>query len=90
MNKAELINKLSADANVSKTQAEAVLNAFTKTVTTELKAGNAVALVGFGTFTVKNRAARTGRNPSTGEPLEIKASKSPTFKAGKTLKSAVN
>nr|WP_264080586.1 HU family DNA-binding protein [Ephemeroptericola cinctiostellae] len=90
MNKAELINQLATEAGVTKKDAEAVLNAFTSTVTAELKLGNEVALVGFGTFKVSPRAARQGRNPSTGEAIDIAASNSVSFKAGKTLKSAVN
>ena len=90
MNKSELINQLATEAVVSKKEAEAVLNALTRTIAAELKAGGEVALVGFGTFKVSPRAARQGRNPSTGEAIEIAASNAVVFKAGKPLKDAVN
>ena len=78
--------QLAKDAEVAKKQAEAALNAFTDTITEALKAGDKVQLMGFGTFEVKERAARTGRKPSTGETIEIPAKKSPSFKAGKGFK----
>ena len=89
MNKAELIAKISEDAGITKTQANATIDAFVDAVTKTLKKGDKVTLVGFGTFSVKDRAARTGRNPKTGEELQIKASKVPSFKAGKGLKDSV-
>ncbi|MCM5527988.1 MAG: HU family DNA-binding protein [Chitinophagaceae bacterium] len=85
MNKAELIEKLAADADLSKKEAAAVLDSFTDTVTKALKKGDKVTLVGFGTFSVSKRAARTGRNPQTGETLKIKAKKVARFKPGKEL-----
>jgi DNA-binding protein HU-beta len=90
MNKSELIAAISENAEISKTSAEKVLNTITETITSELKAGKSVVLVGFGTFEVRQTAARTGRNPQTGKALEIAASIKPAFKAGKTLKDAVN
>ena len=88
MNKATLIAKMAEKSELSKKQAEAALNAFTDTITEALKAGEKVQLMGFGTFEVKERAARVGRNPATGEPTNIAAKKIPTFKAGKGLKDA--
>ena len=85
MNKAELVSKLSEDAGVSKSQANDVLDAFIDAVTKTLKSGNKVTLVGFGTFTISKRSARTGRNPQTGEAIKIKAKKVARFKAGKEL-----
>lgn len=85
MNKAELVTKLSEDAGVSKSQANAVLDSFTEAVTKTLKSGNKVTLVGFGTFSVSKRNARSGRNPKTGETIKIKAKKVARFKAGKEL-----
>lgn len=90
MNKSELIAAISENAEISKTSAEKVLNTITETITSELKAGKSVVLVGFGTFEVRQTAARTGRNPQTGKALEIAAAIKPAFKAGKTLKDAVN
>ena len=90
MNKTELVEAMAKEANLSKKDAEAALSAFTNTVTSALKNGDKVTLVGFGTFEVRERAARTGRNPRTGETIKIKASKNPAFKAGKALKDAVN
>ena len=87
MNKAELINKLSSDAGVTKTQANAALDSFVEAVTRTLKGGGKVTLVGFGTFSVSKRAARNGRNPQTGEVIKIKAKKVAKFKAGKELSS---
>ena len=89
MNKAELINAVAAAADVSKKDAEAVITAAVDTITAALKEGEKVQLVGFGSFEVKKRAARTGRNPKTKEAIEIPASAVPVFKAGKALKDAV-
>ena len=89
MNKAELINAVAAAADVSKKDAEAVITAAVDTITAALKEGEKVQLVGFGSFEVKKRAARTGRNPKTKEAIEIPASVVPVFKAGKALKDAV-
>ncbi len=85
MNKAELAAKLSEDAGITKTQANAVLDSFTETIAKTLKKGDKVTLVGFGTFSVSKRAARTGRNPQTGATIKIKAKKVAKFKAGATL-----
>ncbi|KAF0242982.1 MAG: DNA-binding protein HU-beta [Chitinophagaceae bacterium] len=85
MNKAELIAHLADDAGITKTQANATLDAFIDAVTKTLKKGDKVTLVGFGTFSVSKRAARTGRNPQTGETIKIKAKKVARFKAGKEL-----
>ena len=90
MNKAELVEVLAKTTKLSKRENEEVLNAFVDAVTKELKKGGKVQLVGFGTFEGGKRAARTGRNPQTGEEIKIKASKAPKFKAGKALKDAVN
>lgn len=89
MNKTELITALSEKAEISKKDAEKALTAFTSVVTDALVDGKKIQLVGFGTFEVTERAARTGRNPQTGESIEIGASKSPKFKASKALKDAV-
>lgn len=90
MNKSELIMKVAEDADISKAQAEAAVNALINSVTEELKSGGTVALTGFGTFHVKSRAARTGRNPQTGENIQIAAANIHRFKAGKGLKDTVN
>ncbi|MBE5908207.1 MAG: HU family DNA-binding protein [Lachnospiraceae bacterium] len=90
MNKSELVAAIASKADISKKDAEAAVKAFTETVTKELKKGGKVQLVGFGTFEVSKRAARTGRNPQTGKEMKIAASKAPKFKAGKALKDAVN
>ena len=90
MNKSELIDAIAASADLPKAAAGRALDAVIETVESALKEGDSVALVGFGTFSVKDRAARTGRNPQTGAPIEIKAAKIPSFKAGKSLKDAVN
>jgi nucleoid DNA-binding protein len=90
MNKSELINAIADKADLSKTQAEAALNALTGTITTQLQKNDTVTLVGFGSFSVKTREARTGRNPQTGEPILIAASRNAAFKAGANLKNAVN
>jgi DNA-binding protein HU-beta len=83
MNKAELIEQISKDAGLTKVQANDALNSFTNAVVASLKKGDTVTLVGFGTFSVSQRAARNGRNPQTGEVIKIKARKLPKFKAGK-------
>ncbi|MBR7044182.1 MAG: HU family DNA-binding protein [Lachnospiraceae bacterium] len=90
MNKNELINAVADKSGLTKKETEKVLKAFTETVTEELKKGGKVQMVGFGTFEVSERAARDGRNPRTGEPMSIEASRSPKFKAGKALKDAIN
>ncbi len=90
MNKAELVAAMSEKADITKKDAENALKAFTDVVAEELKKGEKIQLVGFGTFEVSERAARTGRNPQTGETMEIKASKAPKFKAGKALKDMIN
>lgn len=90
MNKSDLINTIADNAELSKADAGRALEALIKVVKKALKSGDTVAIVGFGTFSVRKRAARTGRNPQTGATLKIKASKSPGFKAGKALKDAVN
>jgi len=90
MNKQELIESVAASADLSKADATRAVDAVVDTVTQSLKKGDQVTLVGFGTFSVKDRAARTGRNPQTGATIQIKASKVPGFKAGKALKDAVN
>ncbi|AMC15937.1 HU family DNA-binding protein [Acinetobacter baumannii] len=90
MNKSELIKHIASTASLTQAQATAALNAFESGITKALATGEDVALIGFGTFTVKERAARTGRNPKTGEEIQIAAAKAPTFKAGKGLKEAVN
>ncbi|MGQ7249617.1 nucleoid-associated protein HU-beta [Halomonas sp. V046] len=90
MNKSELIDAIAASADIPKAAASRALDAMVDSVTDSLKNGDSVSLVGFGTFTVKERAARTGRNPQTGQPIEISAAKVPSFKAGKALKDSVN
>ncbi len=90
MNKGELIEAVAGEANLSKADAARAVDAIVGTVTGALKGGGQVAIVGFGTFSVKRRAARNGRNPRTGETIFIKASNVPGFKAGKALKEAVN
>lgn len=89
MTKADLVNAMAEKAGLSKGDAEKALKAFTDAITDALKAGEKVALVGFGTFSVGERAARTGQNPQTGEKINIPAAKSPKFKAGKALKDSV-
>ncbi|MBT3434479.1 MAG: HU family DNA-binding protein [Nitrospinaceae bacterium] len=89
MNKGDLINAIADETDMNKAGAEAVLNAFVSSVTGALKGGDKVTLTGFGTFSISNRAARMGRNPKTGESIQIKASKVPKFKAGAGLKDAV-
>ena len=90
MNKAELVAAIAEKTELSKKDSEKALKAFIDVVTEELKKDEKIQLVGFGTFEVSERAAREGRNPLTGEKMQIKASKAPKFKAGKALKDAVN
>ena len=90
MNKTQLIEAVAAKADIKKKDAEAAVNAVTAAIAEALKAGEKVQLVGFGTFEVKERAAREGRNPKTGEKIAIAASKNPTFTAGRALKDSVN
>jgi len=90
MNKAELIDAVAHAADISKSDASKAVEAVTQTIADTLAKGDQVAVVGFGTFAVKHRAARAGRNPKTGETIQIKASNVPSFKAGKALKDAVN
>jgi DNA-binding protein HU-beta len=90
MTKAELITAIAKDASLTKKDAEAALGSLLKSIKTSLKKGGEVRLIGFGTFKVSKRSARTGRNPRTGAAIKIAASKVPTFKAGKELKAAVN
>ena len=90
MNKAELIDAVAEGADISKAAATRAVDTVLDSITGALTKGDQVTLVGFGTFSVKDRAARTGRNPRTGEPIDIPASKVPGFKAGKALKDAVN
>ena len=89
MNKTELVNSVSEKAEVTKKDAEKAVNAVFNSISDALAAGDKVQLVGFGTFEVKERAARVGRNPQTGETIDITAAKVPGFKAGKVLKDAV-
>ena len=90
MNKAELVSALAEKTGNTKKSEEATLDAFVEVVTTTLAKGDKVQLLGFGSFEVRKRAARKGRNPQTGEEMKIAASKAPAFKAGKALKDAVN
>lgn len=90
VNKAELVDVVAESADLSKAAASRALDAVLDAMTGALKQGDQVSLVGFGTFQVKERSARTGRNPRTGEPIEIAAAKVPGFKPGKALKDAVN
>jgi DNA-binding protein HU-beta len=90
MNKSELIDSIADKSGLNKTQAGDALNAVMESVGEALEAGDSISLVGFGTFSVKDRKARTGRNPKTGEELSIPASKVPSFKAGKNLKERLN
>lgn len=90
MNKGDLIDAVSGEAGLSKADASRAVESVIAAITRALKDGNQVSLVGFGTFTVKTRAARTGRNPRTGDAIEIRASRIPGFRAGKALKDAVN
>ncbi len=90
MNKTDLIDAIAESADISKAAATRALDAVTASIAGALQKGDQVALVGFGTFLVRERAARSGRNPKTGETISIAASKVPAFKAGKALKDAVN
>lgn len=89
MNKNEFVTAIAEKSGLTKKDTEAALNAYTAVVTDALKAGDSVQLIGFGTFEVRERAARTGRNPHTGENIEIAAAKVPAFKPGKALKDAI-
>ena len=90
MNKAELIDAVADDSDLTKASAARALDSAIENITNALRGGDSVTLVGFGTFTVRQREARMGRNPRTGEAIQIKASKVPGFKAGKALKDALN
>ena len=90
MNKSQLIDSMASKADISKAAATRALEAFDSSVTDALKSGDSVSLVGFGTFSVRERAARDGRNPQTGETIKIAAAKVPAFKPGKALKDACN
>ncbi len=90
MNKTELIDAVAEGADISKAAASRAVDTMLDSISNSLAKGDQVTLVGFGTFSVKDRAARTGRNPRTGEPIDIPAAKVPGFKAGKALKDAVN
>jgi DNA-binding protein HU-beta len=90
MNKAELVDYIAQSAELPKTKASQALNGFIEAITKSLQEGNSVALTGFGVFNASDRKAREGRNPQTGEPMQIKASRVPRFKAGKALKDALN
>lgn len=90
MNKQELIDNIASSADITKAAAGRALDSVTDSITGSLKQGDSVVLVGFGTFSVRSRAARTGRNPQTGQEIQIAAAKVPAFKAGKALKDAVN
>lgn len=90
MNKTQLIEKIAESADISKAKAGAVVDALTAAVTEELVNDGSVSLIGFGTFEVRSRSARTGRNPQTGQEIQIAATKVPAFKPGKALKDAVN
>ena len=90
MNKSDLVDAIAAASGLNKADAGRALDGFTAAITNALVAGESVSMVGFGTFSVKHRAARAGRNPRTGETIQIKASNNPSFKAGKALKDAVN
>ena len=90
MNRNELIDALATKTGSTKVDAERSIAALIEVITDTLKKGDSISLIGFGSFEVRKRAARTGRNPATGAELKIKASKQPTFKAGATLKAAVN
>ncbi|MBK1620524.1 DNA-binding protein HU [Lamprobacter modestohalophilus] len=89
MNKSELVDAMAEAADISKSAAARALDALTDSVASTLKNGETVSIIGFGTFAVKERAARTGRNPQTGAAIQIAASKNPSFKAGKALKDAI-
>ncbi len=89
MNKGDLISKMAADSDITKAQATDALNSFIETLAATLKGGDKLSLIGFGTFSINERPARTGRNPRTGEPIQIKAKKVVKFKAGKGLEESV-
>lgn len=89
MNKGQLVEAISRDARITKTQAQDALDAFVKNVQGSLKGGDKVTIVGFGTFSASNRAARMGRNPQTGQPIKIAAKRVAKFSAGKALKDAI-
>ena len=90
MNKSELVEHMAKSAEITKAKASQALNGFIEAITQSLQEGNSVALTGFGVFNTSDRKAREGRNPQTGEPMQIKASRVPRFKAGKGLKEALN
>ena len=90
MNKAELVESIANDADISKAQAQSALDAFVSQVQRSLRKGDKVTIVGFGTFSASKRAARTGRNPQTGSPIKIPAKKVAKFSAGKALKDSIN
>ena len=90
MNKSELVEAIADGADISKASAGRALDSALDAITTALQNGDQVSLIGFGTYSVKHRAARTGRNPQTGAEIEISAANVPSFKAGKALKDAVN
>ncbi|WP_108651294.1 HU family DNA-binding protein [Dongshaea marina] len=90
MNKSQLIDRIAEGADISKASANRALDSFVEAITEAMKQDDQVALVGFGTFSVRERSARSGRNPQTGETIQIAAAKVPAFKAGKALKDAVN
>ncbi len=90
MNKTELVDQMADTADISKAAAGRALDGMVEAITKALKDGEQVSIIGFGSFTVRERAARTGRNPQTGATIAIKASRNPSFKAGKALKDAVN
>jgi len=90
MNKADLVNSVASKTGLSKADASRAVDATVEAIEDALRGGDSVSLIGFGTFSVKHRAARMGRNPQTGQQIQIKASNVPGFKAGKSLKDAVN
>ena len=90
MNKSQLIDAVAAKSGLTKADTEKAFKAFVETISSEMAKGEQITLIGFGTFLVRDRKARTGRNPRTGETIQIAASKVPAFKAGKALKDAVN
>ena len=90
MNKNELVEAIALSTEITKTDVDKVVTSLTEVITDELEKGDSVSLKGFGTFEVRSRSERTGRNPRTGETVEIAASATPKFKAGKALKNAVN
>ena len=90
MNKSELIERVAAETDKTKKETGVMVDSILKAISDALEEGEKVTLIGFGNFEVRERAARTGRNPQTGEPMEISASKTPTFRAGKSLKEVVN